>query len=122
MLQHWGYTRTVDMSPFEGEGQYFEVGAQAALPVVAAGSGCADVNITTPPYTRPPTPPSNRPTPPTPTPLTHPPSQLQGTGVLVIDRINGVAYVALSERADKALAEVRGWVGEVGGGVRAVCW
>lgn len=26
----------------------------------------------------------------------------------VIDRINGVAYVALSERADKALAEVRG--------------
>jgi hypothetical protein len=26
-------------------------------------------------------------------------------GVLVLDRVNGVAYVALSERADKALAE-----------------
>jgi len=29
----------------------------------------------------------------------------EGTGVLVLDRINGVAYVALSERADKAVAE-----------------
>jgi hypothetical protein len=29
-------------------------------------------------------------------------------GVLVVDRINGVAYVALSERADRRLAEVRG--------------
>jgi hypothetical protein len=28
--------------------------------------------------------------------------------VLVVDRINGVAYVALSERADRRLAEVRG--------------
>ena len=28
-------------------------------------------------------------------------------GVLVVDRINGVAYVALSERADRRLAEVR---------------
>lgn len=27
------------------------------------------------------------------------------TGVLVLDRVNGVAYVALSERADKELAE-----------------
>ena len=27
--------------------------------------------------------------------------------MLVLDRINGVAYVALSERADKSLAEVR---------------
>ena len=24
VLQHWGYQRTVDMSPFEAEGQYFE--------------------------------------------------------------------------------------------------
>ena len=24
VLQHWGYGRTVDMSPFEAEGQYFE--------------------------------------------------------------------------------------------------
>lgn len=54
MLQHWGYDRTLDMSPFESEGQY-----------------------------------------------------LEGTGVLVIDRINGVAYVALSERADRRLAQVR---------------
>ncbi|PRW20869.1 hypothetical protein C2E21_8675 [Chlorella sorokiniana] len=59
VLQHWGYGRTIDMSPFEAEGQYFE-----------------------------------------------------GTGVLVIDRINGVAYVALSERADKQLAER--WVAQLG--------
>ena len=32
----------------------------------------------------------------------------EGTGVLVIDRINGVAYVALSERADAKLAQVGG--------------
>ena len=32
----------------------------------------------------------------------------EGTGVLVVDRINGVAYVSLSERADRALAEVGG--------------
>ena len=26
VLQHWGYARTIDMSPFEAEGQYFEAG------------------------------------------------------------------------------------------------
>lgn len=26
VLQHWGYSRAIDMSPFETEGQYFEVG------------------------------------------------------------------------------------------------
>ena len=36
----------------------------------------------------------------------------EGTGVLVLDRINGVAYVALSERADAGLAEK--WVQEMG--------
>lgn len=36
----------------------------------------------------------------------------EGTGVLVLDRINGVAYVALSERADRHLAEQ--WVQELG--------
>ena len=36
----------------------------------------------------------------------------EGTGALVLDRINGVAYVALSERADRALAEH--WVDELG--------
>ncbi len=30
---------------------------------------------------------------------------LEGTGALVLDRVNGVAYVALSERADAGLAE-----------------
>ncbi|KAL6778291.1 hypothetical protein ACKKBG_A17635 [Auxenochlorella protothecoides x Auxenochlorella symbiontica] len=30
---------------------------------------------------------------------------LEGTGSLVLDRVNGVAYVALSERADAALAD-----------------
>ena len=30
---------------------------------------------------------------------------LEGTGSLVLDRVNGVAYVALSERADASLAE-----------------
>ncbi|KAL4856191.1 hypothetical protein ACK3TF_003331 [Chlorella vulgaris] len=59
VLQHWGYNRTLDMSPFESEGQY-----------------------------------------------------LEGTGVLVIDRINGVAYVALSERADRRLAQE--WVSQLG--------
>ena len=29
----------------------------------------------------------------------------EGTGVLVVDRVNGVAYVSISERADKAAAE-----------------
>lgn len=36
----------------------------------------------------------------------------EGTGVLVLDRVNGVAYVALSERADKQLAEQ--WVTSLG--------
>ena len=36
----------------------------------------------------------------------------EGTGVLVLDRINGIAYVALSERADRGLAER--WVAEMG--------
>jgi hypothetical protein len=36
----------------------------------------------------------------------------EGTGVLVLDRINGVAYVSLSERADKGLAEE--WVDKLG--------
>jgi hypothetical protein len=34
------------------------------------------------------------------------------TGVLVLDRINGVAYVDISERADIALAEK--WTAELG--------
>lgn len=37
---------------------------------------------------------------------------LEGTGVFVLDRINGVAYVALSERADRGLAEQ--WVQAMG--------
>lgn len=36
----------------------------------------------------------------------------EGTGSLVIDRINGVAYVALSERAHKGLAER--WAADMG--------
>lgn len=44
----------------------------------------------------------------------------EGTGVLVVDRINGVAYVALSERADASLAEVCGKEREGGGG-ESVC-
>jgi hypothetical protein len=36
----------------------------------------------------------------------------EGTGVLVLDRVNGVAYVALSERADEKLAEQ--WVDSLG--------
>ena len=32
--------------------------------------------------------------------------------MLVLDRINGIAYVALSERADRGLAER--WVAEMG--------
>eukprot|EP00879_Flechtneria_rotunda_P008617 GHRR01009029.1.p1 GENE.GHRR01009029.1~~GHRR01009029.1.p1 ORF type:complete len:431 (+),score=113.70 GHRR01009029.1:138-1430(+) len=39
-------------------------------------------------------------------------SYFEGTGVLVLDRVNGVAYVALSERADRALAEE--WVSGMG--------
>jgi hypothetical protein len=65
VLQHWGYAHTLDLSPRETEGRYFE-----------------------------------------------------GTGVLVIDRINGVAYVALSERADRAVAEARLLGTRGGGGVR----
>jgi hypothetical protein len=37
---------------------------------------------------------------------------LEGTGVLVLDRINGTAYVSLSDRADRGLAER--WVAELG--------
>jgi len=33
------------------------------------------------------------------------PMFLEGTGSLVLDRINHIAYVALSERSDKAMAE-----------------
>ena len=36
----------------------------------------------------------------------------EGTGALVLDRINGVAYVSLSERADKKIAEH--WVQKLG--------
>jgi N,N dimethylarginine dimethylhydrolase, eukaryotic len=36
----------------------------------------------------------------------------EGTGVLVLDRINGVAYVAISERADAQLAEI--WAQHMG--------
>ena len=36
----------------------------------------------------------------------------EGTGVLVLDRINGIAYVALSERADRSVAEH--WVDKMG--------
>lgn len=36
----------------------------------------------------------------------------EGTGVLVLDRINGAAYVALSERADRGIAEH--WVQKLG--------
>lgn len=36
----------------------------------------------------------------------------EGTGVLVLDRVNGVAYVDISERADRGLAER--WVDELG--------
>lgn len=49
------------------------------------------------------------------------PCWVQGTGVLVVDRINGVAYVALSERADKALAEVGWGGGGVGCGWARAC-
>ncbi len=40
----------------------------------------------------------------------------EGTGSLVIDRINGVAYVALSERANRDLAER--WAADMGYSVR----
>lgn len=36
---------------------------------------------------------------------TDPPRFLEGTGSLVLDRVNRVAYVAISERSDKGLAE-----------------
>jgi hypothetical protein len=48
----------------------------------------------------------------------------EGTGVLVLDRVNGVAYVNLSERADAGLA--RAWVDRMGYKVGArhllACW
>ena len=37
---------------------------------------------------------------------------LEGTGAFVLDRVNGVAYVALSERADLKLAQQ--WVQVMG--------
>lgn len=37
---------------------------------------------------------------------------LEGTGAFVLDRVNGVAYVALSERANLQLAER--WVDAMG--------
>jgi len=40
------------------------------------------------------------------------PAYFEGTGVLVLDRVNGVAYVSLSERADERLA--RAWADAVG--------
>lgn len=40
------------------------------------------------------------------------PAYFEGTGVLVLDRVNGVAYVSLSERADEGLA--RAWADAVG--------
>ena len=40
----------------------------------------------------------------------------EGTGALVLDRINGVAYVNLSERADKKIAEH--WAEKLGYKVR----
>ncbi|KAF6262117.1 Amidinotransferase-domain-containing protein [Scenedesmus sp. NREL 46B-D3] len=42
----------------------------------------------------------------------HDQAYFEGTGVLVLDRVNGVAYVALSERADRGLAEQ--WVSSLG--------
>ena len=39
-------------------------------------------------------------------------SFFEGTGVLVLDRVNGVAYVNLSDRADADLA--REWVDRMG--------
>ena len=36
----------------------------------------------------------------------------EGTGALVLDRVNGVAYVALSERADTDIA--KHWVDKLG--------
>jgi hypothetical protein len=44
---------------------------------------------------------------------TTPPRFFEGTGVLVPDRVNGVAYVNVSERADAALAER--WLDQLGG-------
>ena len=48
--------------------------------------------------------------PPAPFPPT--PAFFEGTGVLVLDRVNGVAYVCLSERADAGLAAA--WAEAVG--------
>ena len=122
VLQHWGYHRTLDMSPFEAEGQYFEVRWWAVLPQVTFATRCAPLLIPNehlhllaaaapgPACRRAPasSPPKPSHLPLDPTALRRLlPAAPQGTGVLVIDRINGVAYVALSERADKALAEVR---------------
>eukprot|EP00878_Enallax_costatus_P019111 GHUV01020151.1.p1 GENE.GHUV01020151.1~~GHUV01020151.1.p1 ORF type:complete len:315 (+),score=100.35 GHUV01020151.1:472-1416(+) len=42
----------------------------------------------------------------------HDKAYFEGTGVLALDRVNGVAYVALSERADVKLAEQ--WVSTMG--------
>ena len=42
----------------------------------------------------------------------------EGTGVLVLDRVNGVAYVNISERAHPDLAQ--GWADELGYKVRLV--
>ena len=42
----------------------------------------------------------------------------EGTGVLVLDRVNGTAYVNLSERADETLA--RAWVDALGYKVRTL--
>jgi hypothetical protein len=45
-------------------------------------------------------------------PLLPPSRYFEGTGSLVLDRVNGVAYVGLSERADEALA--RQWAEQLG--------
>lgn len=41
-----------------------------------------------------------------------PHSVLRAAGVLVIDRVNGIAYVDISERADESIA--REWVEKLG--------
>ena len=40
VLQHWGYSRAIDMSPFETEGQYFEVGGCPGSTVLRCAAGC----------------------------------------------------------------------------------
>ena len=47
-----------------------------------------------------------------PAPFPPAPAYFEGTGVLVLDRLHGVAYVALSERADAGLAAA--WADAVG--------